>query len=137
MVDFNTPQSKAVKRLADAYISLDIKNVERLLSKNYQHEPLLESTDFPIQKKESHLQTWESICSSVNKHEVRIRHRRTAFKLRLISTTQVIFREFVEALGKLSSTFVPLYRTVTSSQTITHDCDAGHTHVLYCLWGHA
>ena len=87
MADFDTPQLKAIKKLAEAYSSLDMNNVEPLLSKNYQCETLPESTDFPKQGKESHLQGWGEVFSSVNKHEVRIRHWRTAFKLRLISTT--------------------------------------------------
>ena len=83
----STPQVKVVKQLLDAYASLDMNNVEPLLSKNYQYEPLPESTDVPKQTKESHLQAWKEVFSSTKKLEVRIRHGRTAFKLSLISTT--------------------------------------------------
>jgi len=85
MVDFDTPQSKAVKNLFDAYATLDLDNVEPLLSRNYQYESLPESTELPIQTKESHLQMWRGVFSSVKKYEVRIRHRRTSLKLALIS----------------------------------------------------
>jgi hypothetical protein len=80
MVDFDTPQLKAVKNLLDAYISLDMNNVEPLLSKNYQYEPLPESTELSKLSREIHLQMWGEAFSSVNKLEVCIRHRRTAFK---------------------------------------------------------
>ena len=83
----STSQVKVVKQLLDAYASLDMNNVEPLLSKNYQYEPLPESTDVSKQTKESHLQMWRKVFSLVNKHEVCIRHQSTAFKLRLISTT--------------------------------------------------
>jgi len=72
MAEFNTPQSKAVKNLLDAYATLDLNNVEPLLSKNYHYELLPESPDLPVQTKESHLQTWGGIFSSVKKFEVRI-----------------------------------------------------------------
>jgi len=72
MVEFSTPQSKAAKGLLDAYATLDMNNVEPLLSKNYQYELLPESPDLPVQTKEAHLQTWRAVFSSVTKFEVRI-----------------------------------------------------------------
>ena len=57
MVGFDTPQSKVVKKLLDAYCSLDANNLEPLLSKNYQYLPFPENTDLPKHTKESHLQT--------------------------------------------------------------------------------
>jgi len=87
MVDFNTPQSKVVKRLLDAYSSLDMNNAQPLLSKNYQYLPFPENTDLPKQTKEGHLQMWGGMLSSATKFEVRIEHRGTVFKLRLISIT--------------------------------------------------
>ena len=81
MVDFDTPQLNVVKRLLDAYNSLDMNNVEPLLSRNYEYEALPESADFPKQTKESHLQAWGRMFSSPNKFGVRIKHCRTIFKL--------------------------------------------------------
>jgi len=72
MVEFNTSQSKAIKSLLDAYATLDMNNVEPLLSKNYQYELLPESPDLPVQTREAHLQTWGEVFSSVKKFEVRI-----------------------------------------------------------------
>ena len=86
MVDFDTPQLKVIKKLADAYVSLDLNNIEPLLSKNYQYEPVPGCADLPKQTKESHLQTWREVSTTVNKSGVRIRHQGTAFKVRLIST---------------------------------------------------
>ena len=87
-LDASTPQTKAIKRLGDAYCSLDLNNVEPLLStQNYQYEPVPECTDFPKQTKESHLQMWGVVFSSMKKCEVCISHQRTAFELRLTSTT--------------------------------------------------
>ena len=74
MVEFDTPQLKVVKRVADAYLSRDTNNIEPLISKNYEYEPLPESADLPKQTKEGHLQMWRGIFSSLNKLEVRIRH---------------------------------------------------------------
>ena len=90
MADFDasTPQLKAWKKLSDAYLSLDMDSVEPHLSKDFEYEPLPESTDVSKQTKESHLQMWRKVFSLVNKHEVCIRHQSTAFKLRLISTTR-------------------------------------------------
>ena len=89
MADFDasTPQLRAVKKLFAAYLSLDVNNVEPLLSENYQYEAFPESADLPREAKKGHLQAWGRIFSSVKKHDVRIRRQRTASKLRLISTT--------------------------------------------------
>ena len=72
MVEFSTPQSKVVKGFLDAYATLDMNNVEPLLSKNYQYELLPESPDLPVQTKEAHLQTWRGVFSSVKEFKVRI-----------------------------------------------------------------
>ena len=80
MVNFDTPQSKALKKLHDTYASLDLNNVAPLLSKDFQYELFPKTPDVPNQTKESHLEMWGKVFSSFNKLEVRIRHRRTAFK---------------------------------------------------------
>jgi hypothetical protein len=87
MADFDasSPQLKLTKRLSKAYLSLDLSDLEPILSKNYQYESFPECADLPKQTKESHLQVWRGILSSLNKLEVRIQHRRIAFKLRLTS----------------------------------------------------
>ena len=79
--DANTPQLKAVKRLTDAYVSLDMNNLEPILSKDYQYEAIPAIPEVSIQTKESHIQMWKEVYSLVSKQEVRFRHRRTSFKL--------------------------------------------------------
>jgi len=77
----NTPQLKAAKRLIDAYVSLDLNNLEPVLSKDYKYEALPEVPGVPIQTKEAHLQMWKEVYSVVSKLDVRIRQRGTAFTL--------------------------------------------------------
>ena len=72
MVNFDTPQSKAIENLFKAYATLDLNNVEPFLSKDYQYESIPESPGLQKQGKEGHLATWKEIFSSVNKLEVRI-----------------------------------------------------------------
>jgi len=86
-LDTNSPQLRLVKRLIDGYCSLDMSNVEPLLSEDYQYEILPECAELPKQTKESHLQMWGKVFCPGRKAEVRIRHRGTAFRSRLISTT--------------------------------------------------
>jgi len=86
-LDTSTPQLRLIKRLIDGYCSLDMNNVEPLLSKDYQCEILPAWIDLPKQTKESHLQMWGELFSPGRKAEVRIRHRGTIFSPRLISTT--------------------------------------------------
>jgi len=45
--DISTPQLENIKRLIDACISLDMSNIEPLLSKKYQQQPFHEITDLP------------------------------------------------------------------------------------------
>lgn len=77
----NTPQLKAVKRLIDAYVSLNLNNLEPVLSKDYRYEALPEVPGVPIQTKEAHLEMWKEVYSVVSKLDVRIRQRGTAFTL--------------------------------------------------------
>ena len=83
MVDFdaNTPQLKALEKLVDAYVSLDLNNLESILSKDYRYEALPEVPGVPIQTKEAHLEMWKEVYSVVSKLDVRIRQRGTAFTL--------------------------------------------------------
>jgi len=78
--DTSTPQLKVVKKLLDAYVSLDMSNAEPLLSKNFQYQPFPE-TGLPKEAKGGHIQRIAGILAAVSKFEVCIRHLRTAFKL--------------------------------------------------------
>ena len=72
MVEFDTPQLKVVKRVADTYISRDVNSIKLLISKDYEYEPLPESADLPKLTKEGHLQMLRRVFSLLNKLEVRI-----------------------------------------------------------------
>ena len=79
--DANTPQLKVLERLTDAYISLDMDNLEPILSKDFRYEAIPAIPEIPIQTKESHIQMWKEVYSLVRKQDVRIRHWRTASNL--------------------------------------------------------
>lgn len=79
-LDASTPQLKVVKRWLDAYGSLDATNLDPLLSKDYKHQSFSEATH-PEETKEEHVQKYKAMASTINKYEVRIQHRKTAFEL--------------------------------------------------------
>jgi len=81
MVNFDTPQLKVVKRMADAYCSLDLNNLKPLFSKDYRYEAIPEIPDVSIQTGEGYIQMRREVFSLMNKLDVRIQHWRTAFRL--------------------------------------------------------
>jgi hypothetical protein len=82
MTDFDakTPQLKVMKKLMDAYVSLDMNTAGSLMSKNYQYEPLPGVVDIPKEANASRKGRFKEILAVVNKLEVRVQHLRTAFK---------------------------------------------------------
>ena len=97
-----SPQLTLVKNWVDAYISLDIKNVEPLLSKNFQYHTFPETTDLSKEAKERHIERYREMLSAVSKLEVRIQ----PWKIALGSQTdsyhpQIIYHEVIEAPGKV------------------------------------
>ena len=82
MTNFDaSPQLTLVKNWLDAYVSLDTKNIEPLVSKNYHYEAFPEASDVPKEAKERHLERFRGILAGTSKLEVRIEHRRTTFEL--------------------------------------------------------
>ena len=82
-IDPSTPQLTVVKKWLESYASLDIKNTEPLLSRNFQYESLPRSSNTPDQSKEAHMKIWGARLSVVDRLEVgSIQHRETAFRLR-------------------------------------------------------
>ena len=71
-LDASTPQLKVVKKLMDAYLSLDMSNVAPLISKNYQYEALPKCTDLPKQTTGNRVGRYREIFAVVSKLEVRI-----------------------------------------------------------------
>ena len=80
-LDASTPQLKAAKDWVDAYCTLDMKNVEPRISKNFQFHTFPETTDIPKEAKGRHIERYREMLSAVSKLEVRIPHRGTTFKL--------------------------------------------------------
>lgn len=78
--DATTPQLKVIKKLHDAYCSLDIKNVEALISKNHTYQSFPKTADLADETREGFVQKYGGILSLVTKVEVGIRHCGTAFK---------------------------------------------------------
>ena len=76
MVDFDpsTPQLKAAKNWIDAYLSLDIKNVDPLISKNYEYQAFPEAANLPREAKERHLKRYGDMLAVASKWQVRIQH---------------------------------------------------------------
>ena len=70
--DTSTPQLALVKNWLDAYLTLDIKNVEPFISKNFQFQTLPETTDIPTEEKEKHLERYKVLLSALSKIEVSI-----------------------------------------------------------------
>ena len=76
MADFDasTPQLRAVKNWIDAYRTLDMKNVEPLISKDFQYQTLPDAIDLPKEETERHLERYRELFSALTKVEVRIQH---------------------------------------------------------------
>ena len=133
-IDSSSPQLAVVKNLLESYMSLDTKNIEPLLSKNYLCQRFPRSSELPDETRKTHLEAWGSRLALMEKFEVgSIQRRRNRPQNRRL--TSAILRSFVvrrlKHPEKLSSWFVPLYKTVTLSQTITHNRDLGLNHVSY------
>lgn len=69
-IDPSTPQSAVVKKWLESYMSLDVKNLEPLLSKNFRGHRYPKSPDLPDETKETHLKAWETRLAVMEKVEV-------------------------------------------------------------------
>ena len=79
-IDASTPQLKITKSLLDAYLSLNIKEVEPFLSKDFQFQTFPKAgATMPEQPRVEHVQRFEGISAGMIKLEVRILHRISAF----------------------------------------------------------
>ena len=70
-VDATTPQLKAVKSFIDAYLTLDLKNVEPLVSSDFQFQTYPKIADHPDQEKGAHFEKYGSLYALLTKVEVR------------------------------------------------------------------
>lgn len=74
-INATTPQLKLVKDYIDAYLTLNIKNVEPFVSKNYKFQSFPKVPDLPDQAKGEHSERYGTVLSLMNKMEVRDRTR--------------------------------------------------------------
>lgn len=75
MVNFDaSPQLALVKKWLDAYFSLDVKNVEQYISRNFHYQAFPETTDtsIPEEAKEEHIDKYREILAAGSKFEVGI-----------------------------------------------------------------
>ena len=77
--DADTPQVEAAKKWLEAHFSLDIKNVEPLLAKNYQFQAIPESASQSKETREQHIERWRESASVLTKFEVGVQRQRTPF----------------------------------------------------------
>ena len=69
-LDVNSPQLGIVKKIIDAFIALDTKDLEHLLSRNFRHQSLPSSPDMPDEHKGEYIQRWGACLSLMNKLDV-------------------------------------------------------------------
>ena len=86
-IDTTTPQQKALKGVADAIISGDVKIVEPLLSEDYTFRTFPKSAELPDLTKEEYLQKFGALFGIFSKIEVRIQQLLRACMLTLIPIT--------------------------------------------------
>ena len=79
--DTSTPQLKLAQQWSDAYTSLDIKDVEPLISKDFQYLTFPDSVGVPKEPKERHIERLGMMMTVLSKVDVCIQHRCTSFKL--------------------------------------------------------
>ena len=74
LTNFNatTPQSKVVENIFKALTTLDIKNIEPFLSKDFQLETFPKIASLPDEPKAMSLERYGTLISLLTKIEVRI-----------------------------------------------------------------
>jgi len=81
-INATTPQLRVVKNLFDAYLTLDYKNSEQYVSKNFKFQTFPKTPDLPDETKEGHFERYGALLSLVTKVEYH-------------------FHEIIEAPGKV------------------------------------
>ena len=80
-VDASTPQLKVVQKWIDAYVSLDINNLNTVFSKDYKHQTLPKSMGIPEETKDEYIKRYGGVLPLFTKFEVRIQqYRMTALR---------------------------------------------------------
>jgi hypothetical protein len=71
-IDARTPQLKVVKKWLDTLTSLDMNEVDPLISRNFTYHSFPKTIDLPEQTKEVYIQWFDVLLASITKSEVRI-----------------------------------------------------------------
>ena len=87
LTNFNatTPQSEVVKNLIEAYVTLNLSNIEPFVSKDYKYQAFPKVADLPDEPKGKHIERYGAFFSLLNKVEVGIQHRLRARRLTVIT----------------------------------------------------
>ena len=83
LTNFNatTPQTKAVKDLFEAYLSLNIDNIKPFITKDFKFQTFPKIKGLPDEPKEGHFNRYGTLFSVVSRAEVRIQPRLRARRL--------------------------------------------------------
>ena len=80
-LDATTPQLKVIENLVKAYLSLDLRGLEPLTSKDFKFQTFPKIADLPDETAEGHLEKYQPMLSLLTKAEVRIQHHLRAHRL--------------------------------------------------------
>lgn len=80
-MDTSTPQLKLVKKWIDAYLSLDLREMDKVLAKGYKHEALPKTIGLPEETKEEYMKRYGELLPVFTKYNVCIQRRITTFEL--------------------------------------------------------
>ena len=116
-LDATTPQLRVVEGLLNAYISLDLANLEPLTSKGFKFQTFPKIANLPDEMKEGYLKKYQAIFSLMAKAEVCIQNYRRARRLTSTSPRPMFTKRLMHR-ERLSSTFVSPQSSI-SFQIIT------------------
>ena len=76
-----TPQLNAVKNFFDAYLTLDLNNVEPFVSKDFQYQTFPKIADHPDEMKGAHFERYAPLFSLLTEVEVRLQRQKVTFTI--------------------------------------------------------
>ena len=75
-IDATTPSLRLVQKLSNAYASLDIAQVDALMSKNFTYKTFPQSHELPDETKDGFAKKYGGILALLEKVEVRVQRRK-------------------------------------------------------------
>lgn len=76
-----TPQLNAVKNFFDAYLTLDLNNVEPFVSKDFQYQTFPKIADHPDEMKGAHFERYAPLFSLLTEVEVRLQRQKVTLTM--------------------------------------------------------